>query len=304
MRAVTFSEFGGPDVIEVRELDDPTAGPGQVLVAVAAASINPVDVKVRSGSAGTPEGAKPPYIVGWDLAGRIVAVGEGVDARLLGSYVVGFSPWFAKANGTHAQLVALDAGQVAVAPESIAPEALTTLGLNALTGFQAVDAAAPAVGTTVLVTGASGAVGGYVVEFAAKRGATVLAMASEDDEQLVLGFGAARRVARDAAGAVAELGPMVDVVIDTASIGAGMLGAIRDGGRYFTVTAPIEGERGIETKRVGAKANGAHLAEVVRLAVAGEIAIRVERTFPMEEAVEAYRYLESGKHRGRVVLVF
>lgn len=304
MRAVTFTTFGSPDVIEVVDLPDRTAGPGEVLVAVEAASINPVDSSVRSGKATPPEGFTPPFIVGWDLAGHIIAVGEGVDAALIGSYVVGFSNWFKAGNGTQASLVALGPENYAVAPDSIPPAELTTLGLNALTAWIAVNAAEPKSGETVLVTGATGAVGGYVVEFAARAGAEVWAMAKDEDAELVTGFGASRVVPRDAAGAIAAAGDGVDIVIDTANLGAGILGAVRDGGRYFTVGQPPESERDVTVTRVGARANAAALAEIVRLAASGDIALRLEKTYPVDAAADAYRDFESGSHRGRIVLTF
>jgi len=306
MKSVSFATFGGPEVIEVIEEADPVAGPGQVLVAVEAASINPVDVTVLSGAVAQkmPEGATPPYVVGWDLAGHVTAVGDGVDPALVGSYVVGFVPWFKKGRGSQSSLVVLDQDQFAEAPDTISPEELTTLGLNALTAFHVVAAVDPQPGEIILVTGATGAVGGYVVEFASKRGATVWAMAKDEDAELVTGFGAARQVPRSAADAVAEVPAGADVVIDTASLGTGILGAVRDGGRYFTVSTPIDGERGIEVKRVGVHADAADLATIVGLAAEGELALRVERTFPVEEARDAYDFFVSGSHRGRVVLLF
>lgn len=304
MRAVTFREFGGPDVIEVVDLPDRTAEPGQVLVAVEAASINPIDSGVRSGRVGPPDGVTAPYIVGWDLAGHIVAVGDGVDPGLIGSYVVGFSPWFAGGNGTQASLIALGPEQFAVAPDSIPPAELTTLGLNALTAWQVTRLAELAPGETVLVTGATGAVGGYAVEFAAKTGATVWAMAKDDDTELVTGFGATRVVPRDAGGAVEAAGDGVDVVIDTANLGAGILGAVRPGGRHYTVGQPPESERDVAVRRVGVRANAADLAEIVRLAASGDIALRLEKTYPADAAADAYRDFESRSHRGRIVLTF
>lgn len=308
MRAVTFSEFGGPEQIAVIDRPEPTPAEGEVLVAVQAASINPVDVAVRSGAFATPAASLAPYTPGWDLAGTIVAVGEGVDEALVGSYVLGFSPWFAAANGTQAALVALPRDQVASAPASIPPEELTTLGLNALTAIQAVRAAAVETGTTVLVSGASGAVGGFAVQFASRAGATVWAMASDEDDALVTGFGAARRLPRsadDAISAVHTLTPDgVDVVIDTASLGAGILGAIRDGGRYVTVTGPPEASRDIRVQRVGVRANADDLQEIVDLASQGHLALRVAKTFDVEDATEAYRTFEAGGHRGRIVIVF
>lgn len=308
MRAVTFSEFGGPEQIAVIDTPDPVPGEGEVLVAVRAASINPVDASVLSGAVPPPVESLSPYTPGWDLAGTVIAFGDGVDAGLTGAYVLGFSPWFVAANGTQASLVALPAEQVAVAPEHIPPEQLTTLGLNALTALQVVRAAGLAAGSTVLITGASGAVGGFAVEIAAQAGATVIAMAKDDDAELVTGFGAAHAVPRDANEAIAavlEIAPGgVDVVIDTASLGSTILGAAKRDGRYLTVTRAPDAERGIRTQRVGVKPDPDDLAEVVARAADGRLALRVEQTFDAGAAADAYRTFEAGSHRGRIVLTF
>lgn len=304
MRAVTFSEFGGPEVMQLSELPDPVAGAGEVLLRVEAATINPVDASVVGGMAASRMPGKPPYIAGWDLAGHVEAVGEGADEALVGKYVLGFSQWFQGGVGTQAELVVLPLENIAVAPDTIPAVALTTFGLNGLTAYQLVERANLAEGTTVLVTGAAGGVGGFAVELAALKGARVFAAASEDEEDVVLGFGAEARVARDAnPGAVRELVPDgVDVVLDTASVHAS-IGAVKDGGMWLTVVQPAEAERDIEVKRVGVKPNAEQLEKIVQLVADGKLSVRVESTYDVAHAVDAYTEFAK-RHHGRVVLTF
>lgn len=305
MRAVAFSRFGGVDAIEVIEMPDIAPAPGQVLVAVEAASINPVDVKLCSGEGGAPPaGATAPHILGWDLAGRITAVGDGVDGALLGSRVLGFANWYRSGRGLQASLAALDADNFAVAPEWIPAEQLTTLGMNALTALQAVRVSGARPGSTVVVSGASGAVGGYATLFAARLGATVHGMSAEADADAVCALGAERWLPRDAAGAMAAIGGSADIVIDAATLGAAILPVLHDGGRYVTVGSPIDTVRGIECTCIGVRASAEQLATIVQLAAEGVLPMNVDRVFPVQDAADAYRYFAEHRPHGRVVLRF
>jgi len=306
MRAVTFSKTGGAEVLEVFEVADRTAGAGEVLVQVQAASINPIDVAAWSGKLPIPKEFATPWITGWDAAGTVIATGAGVDPALVGQLVVGFSPWFDAGNGTHASLVALPVDAVAVAPDGIPAEQATTLGLNALTAYQAVEAAGLTSGQTLLVSGAAGAVGGFAVELAAGRGIRVFAMAGDDDHDAVLGFGAEARVPRDAAGATAAVRKLVDggvdAVVDTVPLPE-TIDAVRDGGRWVTVKEPQDEQRGITVTRVSSHADAAQLADIMKLAGEGHLTLRVDKTFDAADAADAWREVQKS-HRGRIVLTF
>lgn len=304
MRAVTFTEFGGPDKLQVIDIPDAVAGPGEVLVAVEAATINPVDYNALKTGFGPrmPAARDGHWILGWDLAGRVAAVGDGVDASVIGKYVLGFSQWFGTGTGTQAALVALPAGNIAIADESIAPAGLTTVGLNALTSLQGIDLLGVTEGSTLFVSGAAGALGAFAVELAAKRGAIVTGYASESDREAVLGFGATAFVSREN-GELEGLG--LDLAFDPAGVGAPVLAALKDDGAYVTPAGlPEEFPRGITGKRVGVKPNTEQLEQLAAYAAAGSISLRVAETFDAADAKAAFEKFAEPGLRGRVVLTF
>ena len=225
-----------------------------MLVRVAAAEVNPVDLWAREGLVrpATP-GLEPPFVAGWNLAGTVQAPAEGFVA---GQPVVGLIPWFgvAKAGiGAHAEIVSAEPGWLAPLPDGVDPVDAATLGLNAPTAMQALDLLDVGKGGTLLVVGASGAVGGYAVQLAAAAGVDVIATAGgPDDEAYLAGLGAARVLPRTApeelAGAVRAVEPAgVDAVLDVALLGAAALDAVRDGGAFVSASAagaPVAGARG------------------------------------------------------------
>jgi len=309
MIAVTVTNPSGPDSIEVLELADPVVGAGEVLVATEAATLNPADNALVNGAMAARfarRGFEPPFIPGWDLAGTVQAVGDGVDPALVGSQVLGFSPVFETGHGTQAGLVALPVDQIAVASRTLPSHELTTFGLNGLTALHLVESAGDA--ATVLVTGAGGGVGKLAVELAIQAGKTVIASAAERDRDELEATGA-RFIARDVpdlGAAVRELIPGgVDAVLNTVPTGPVGLEAVRDGGSYRSVSVSPEPERDVDIARVGVHVDGPGLAEIVRLAEGGLITTRVAKTFPVTHATEAYRALSDGLSRaGKLVLVW
>jgi len=162
-------------------------------------------------------------------------------------------------------------------------------------------------GTSVLVTGAAGGVGGFTVELAAHRGARVFALAGEKDRETVLGFGAEQFIDRDGDAATqvhALLPEGVDVVIDTATVGDSIDVVLRDGGFFASVREAGEHERGIIGKRVGVRPNHDQLAFLAELAGWGKLSLRVAKAYPVEEARTAYEDFIGGGNRGRVVITF
>ena len=130
MRTVISHTYGGPEVLEVAEVPTPTPGPGQVLVAVRAAALNPVDLAMRQGLMASAIGEPFPLGLGWDVAGTIAAVGEGVTGRAVGDEVVGLRDEFVGPTGAHASHVVLPADAVTRAPAGVPPEAAATFPLN------------------------------------------------------------------------------------------------------------------------------------------------------------------------------
>lgn len=309
MRSLVVKSFGGPEVIEIVDSPLPDPGPHQVRIRVAASSVNPIDLSTRAGrlvDAGLMV-AGPQVGLGWDVAGRVDAVGDRVRGVAPGDHVVGlrnllFAP------GAHADHVVLDESAVAPAPVSVPLDEAATLPLNALTADRALDLAGLAPGGTLLVTGAAGGVGGFVLELAALRGLRTVALARPGDEDTVTDLGASEVVTNaDGLGlAVRDVVPGgVDAVIDAAVLGIAAHDGLRDSGTFVALVAPfapppIRGTRVVVQEVV---ADGARLTELSALVDAGRLTLRVAARFPFVEASDAHRALEAGGVRGRVVLV-
>ena len=278
-KAITLTGVG-LSALQLAEIPDAVAGPGEVAIAVEAAGINPVDRgAVEPGYADKMPG-DPPWILGWDLAGTITAVGAGVDSALTGRRVLGFSQWFKGGPGLQRSQVALPLDNIAVVGDSVPSAELTTFGLNGLTALQVLDAAELQPGQSVLVIGASGSVGGFVAQLAEHRGITVLAAGRDTPPSDFAGM---------------EL----DGLINTAPADpTRYLVAVRDEGVATSVTTPAEAERGIRSSRVGVKVDRMGRETVARLAEEGVLTTEVAHAFPAEEFAAAYQA------SGRTVITF
>ncbi|MET9451631.1 NADP-dependent oxidoreductase [Streptomyces cinerochromogenes] len=295
MRAAVVRTFGGPDAVEIAEVPVPEPGARQVRIRVAAGALNPVDAGVRSGFFG---GAGKTLGLGWDVAGTVDAVGVAA-AWQVGDPVVALVPGVAEPLGAHAEYVVVATDAVAAAPAAVDAVHAGTLPLNGLTALQALDLLDLAPGASLLVTGAAGAVGGFAVQLAAHRGLEVTGHARAGDEELVRSLGAARFTADGVAPG------SVDAVLDAAVLGGAALEWVRDGGAYVGVQpgaqpGPV---RGVRTGAVEVAADGAGLAELVRLVDEGVLTLRVAETYALEKAAEAHARLAEGGVRGRLVLV-
>lgn len=306
MRAVVARGYGGVEVLELVTVPLPEPGPGQVRVRVEAATVNPVDLVTRSGAlveAGLMT-ARECTGIGWDVAGIVDQVGVGASEFVPGQRVVGMRDLLDVSVGAYAEYLVLDATAVAPAPPGVSAAAAATLPLNGLTALQSLDLLDLVAGDTLLVTGAAGAVGGFAVELAVRRGLGVIAQAGAADEDYVRGLGAECVVGRDAsdlAGDVRRLVPGgVSGALDTAGLGVRALAAVRTRGAYVTVvggSAPLP-LRGIRVHQQWISADGAALAELAAM----DLTLRVADVLPLERAAEAHDRLAAGGIRGRLVL--
>jgi len=309
MKAVQLAEFG-VEHLQVAVVAEPSPGQGEVLITTEAATINPADFALATGAvaARLPWGTAPPYTPGWDLVGRVVAAGEGVAPSVVGSRVLGFSLWFESLRGTQAALVALPIGNVVPAPDGLPSAQLTTVGLNGLTAWRGLADLKLAKGETVVVTGAAGSVGGFAVELAAARGFTIIGVVREGQQQDALELGATAAVsaaAADLGAAVREIVPRgADALLDTASIGGPALAAIRDGGKYVTVTGLPAAERGIDVFRSGGRMDAPALRALADMATSGRLHTPVAHTYSIDNARAAYAAFGKRTGRGRLVLSF
>lgn len=310
MKAIGVEDFGGPEVLHVLDLPVPQAGPGEIRIRITAAAVNPVDSLIRRGLAVSP-GTRPPYVPGMDAAGVVDQIGEAVDTDLrVGDRVIAI----VVPSGTHgayAEYVTVPADSVVPAPTGATDEQAATLAANGLTARVALDKLGAHAGQTIAVTGAAGAVGGYVVQLAKADGLRVIADAAPEDETLVKELGA---------DIVLPRGPQypqqvrdhepdgVVGLVDAASLGDAAVAAVQEGGTVVSLRGG-DGvrERGVvvtsmvvfDHAREHAKLDGLrHLAQD------GWLTLRVAQVLPAEDAVEAHRLLDAGSIRGRVVLTF
>ncbi|MEV4315098.1 NADP-dependent oxidoreductase [Actinocrispum sp. NPDC049592] len=301
MRAVIINSFGGPEVVEVADVPVPRTGPGQVRIRVAAAGVNPVDLGTRAGAlaAGGLMAGEGRVGLGWDVAG--VVEESRADGFASGDRVAGLCDRLDLPTKAQADYVVLDSA--AVAKTDLDPVAAASLPLNVTTAAQALDLLALTAGQTLLVTGAAGALGGFAVELAAARGLRVVAVAGQDDETVVRGFGADWFVPRtvplaESVRAVVPGG--VDGALDAAVLGIPALAAVRGGGAFVAVRGGVQPLplRGTRVQTVWARADGAQLAGLLP-----KVTPRVADTLPLTEVAEAHRRLAKGGLRGRLVLV-
>ena len=306
-------EFGGPEVLEIVELPDPQAGPGQVRVRVRAAAVSPTDTHIRAGTRASElaKSGPPPYVPGMDAAGVLDQIGEGVETDLAVADQVMAMVLPQGAHGAYSEYVVVPADAVARIPAGTSFAEACTLPMNGLTARLSLDQLELQPGQTLAVTGAAGCYGGYVVQLAKADGLRVIADASPSDMELVSGLGADVVVPRgeDVADHIRVHAPHgVDGLADGSVQNEVLLPAIRDGGGF----ASVRGWRGnnkrdikFHTTWVFAYASDhARLDRLRQQTENGQLTLRVAAVFPMENAAESHRTLEAGGVRGRCVIEF
>ena len=312
MRAVGLRVHGGPEVLEIVDLPEVHAGPGQVRLRVHAAAVNPTDLMARNGSRAAQQQADPPpYVPGMDAAGVVDEVGPGVTTGVkVGDTVMAMVVPNAS-HGAYREQIVLNARSVAPIPAGATLVEAATLPMNGLTARLSLDLLELAPGQSLAVTGAAGAYGGYMIQLAKADGLTVIADASDADRDLVKQLGADIVVPRgdDVAARIREHFPDgVDGLADGAVLNALAVPAVRDGGA-FTAVRGYKGapERGIRFTTTFVRSYDGEFEKLDRLreqAEAGILTLRVAQTYPAAQAAEAHRRLEAGGTRGRLVLEF
>ena len=304
MRAVRFDRYGGLGVLEVRDVQDPVAGPGEVLVAVRAAGINPGEIAIREGRLHSRWPATFPSGEGSDLAGVVQAVGDGVSVFAVGDEVLGWTD----DRGSHAELVAVPADHLTAKPPALPWEVAGSLFVAGMSGSASVQAVAPMAGETVAVSAAAGGVGSVAVQLARRTGATVIGLAGEHNHDwlrehgivpVTYGDGQAERLREAVDG-------RLDAFIDT--FGGGYVQLAIDLGvdphRINTIADFDAVQRlGVQGQGGGAIASAAGLAELAALVADGELEVPIARTFPLDQVRDAYRLLAERHTRGKIALL-
>lgn len=306
MRAVVAEGYGGPDVLQVREVEDPRVGPDYVLLRVRAASVNPVDYKVVAGRLHDRFPVLWPLIPGWDVAGEVVGVGPAVRHLEEGQPVFGYVRKDCLGTGSWAEQVAVHVRAVAPAPAGSEAVAASCLPLAGMTAWQTlVEDLEVGQGDTVLIHGATGGVGHLGTQVALARGARVIGTCSEANHDFLRDLGG-QPVAygEGLADRLRELAPEgVDAVADYA--GGGSLAAsddlLRTPGRVVSILEPDAArERG--GTYVFVRPDVAHLSALADLAEAGLLTPHVQSVYDLDDVADAVSEASGGKVRGKVVL--
>ncbi|MFE3635139.1 NADP-dependent oxidoreductase [Streptomyces cellostaticus] len=301
-KAITLSEYGAPEVLRLSEVTVPEPGPGQVRIRVRAASVNPLDTKIRSGLMAGAMPVRFPAILGLDAAGVVDAVGEGADAAV-GDEVLG-----ATTGGGYSEYALLE--RPVAKPAALSWEVAASLVTVGRTAFRVLAELGVGEGRTLLVHGAGGSVGVIAVQLAVARGVTVVATAGEHDIERVTALGATTvRYGDGWAPRVRAAAPQgVDFVLDASGAGvlADSVDLTGDSARVVTI-ADLSAERyGVRFSAGGADAAGQAdeaLPRLARSAADGTLTLPVWRTYPLEQAAAAHADLEAHRNRGKAVLL-
>jgi NADPH:quinone reductase-like Zn-dependent oxidoreductase len=302
-KAVRYDNYGGVDVLNVVEVPRPVPGPGEVLVQVKAAGINPGEAKIRDGLLAERWPSTFPSGQGSDLAGIVAETGPGVTGVAVGDEVIGYTD----NRASQAEFAVVEAGHLTPKPAQVPWPVAGALFVAGATAYAAVRAVAPAKGDVLVVSGAAGGVGSIAVQLARRTGATVVGLASPVHHDWLAahgvipvsyGDGVADRI-RQAAG-------RVDAFIDT--VGTGYVQLALDLGvapdRIDTIADfAAVGRYGVKGEGNAAGASAAVLAELAGLIADGELEIPIAATFPLAEVRDAYRRLAQGHLQGKIVLL-
>jgi NADPH:quinone reductase-like Zn-dependent oxidoreductase len=307
VRAITQRKFGGPEVLEIRNVDRPTGLPTEVIVDVRAVGLNRIDAEVRSGA--SPLLGQPPFTLGWDISGVIDEVVPGVNRFKVGDEVYGM-PLFPRPASAYAEYVAAPSRQLALKPAALDHVHAAAMPLSGLTAYQSlVDVADVRAGQRVLIHGAAGGVGHIAVQIAAARGAHVIATASAAKHDFIRDLGAHEVIdyrAVDFGKAVAN----VDVVLETVGRGYAerSLPVLRPGGLLVTIVERRNMELAHLTRAAGRRFAGVvvepdhgGLEKLSELVESGHLRVHVEHVFRFAEAAQAHQHL-TGRAKGKIVL--
>ncbi|WP_261163957.1 NADP-dependent oxidoreductase [Microbacterium sp. Marseille-Q6965] len=308
MKAVRFHEVGGPEVLRYEEADQPTPAAGEVRLRVAASAFNAADNGMRAGFLPIP--IRLPHVPGYDVAGTVDAVGEGVDGLAVGDEVIGFLPM--ERGGGAAEYVVAPAEALVPAPTSIPLADGAALPSVALTAWQSLfDEGRLEAGQRVLIVGAGGVVGKYAIRLAKRAGVHVIATASPRSIDAVRAAGADEVIDHTVTDLLDAVAAPVDVLLNLAPIEpdqfAAYVATVRDGGAVVSTTAfmatPSDDTRDVRAATVFVRPNRERLQQLVALVDDGEITVEVTRRIPLTELPALHAEAAAGRIPGKVVVL-
>ncbi|MET7391674.1 NADP-dependent oxidoreductase [Streptomyces sp. NPDC005529] len=299
MRAARFHEYGGVESLVIEQAPDPHPGSGEIRVGVAAASVNPIDWKLRAGALRRLIPLEMPAIPGRDAAGVVDEIGDGVLGVSIGDRVFGLGG----VTGATAELVLLSAW--APAPDEWSDEQAAGAGLASVTAMRGLNALGSLAGRTLLIEGGAGGVGSAAIEIAVAAGATVIGTASERNHEFLTSLGAvATTYGSGLAQRLSALAPHgVDIALDTAASGSldDLVAITGDPKRVATVADHAGGQR-LGTHVVNADNDSTLLSAAAQLGRHGRYTPRIEQTYPLERIADAHAHAERGRTRGKIVI--
>lgn len=308
MKAVQFEQTGGPEVLNVVEIDPPTPAAGEVRLRVAASAFNAADDGMRAGFLPIP--VELPHVPGYDVSGTIDAIGEGVKGYAIGDAVIGFLPM--ERDGGAAEYVVAPVRAISAAPSSIDLTDAAALPSVALTAWQALfDEGKLSAGQRVLIIGAGGVVGKYAIQLAKRAGVHVIATASPRSINAVQASGADEVILHTERSVGEAVSEQVDVLLNLAPINpeelVALVGLVRDGGVVVSTTAwmttPSDEVRGVRAATVFVQSNQKRLGELVSMVDAGELTVEVTRRIPLLELPALHEEASTSGVAGKVVIV-
>jgi NADPH:quinone reductase-like Zn-dependent oxidoreductase len=302
-RAVRYENYGDVDVLNVVEVEDPVPGPGELLVRVRAAGINPGEAKIRDGALAERWPSTFPSGQGSDLAGVVEQVGEGVEQFAAGDEVIGYTD----DRASQAELVVIPAEHATPKPPAVPWDVAGSLNVAGATAWAAVRAVGLSDGDTVVISGAAGGVGVIAVQLAVRAGATVIGLASERHHEWLRAHGAIpvtygdgvadriRQAAPDGVDAFLDLvgGGYVELALEL-GVAPGRINTIAD----FEAV----GKHGVKSEGNAVGASASTLAELADLVARGELEIPIAARYPLDQVRDAYRELAENHTRGKIVL--
>jgi NADPH:quinone reductase-like Zn-dependent oxidoreductase len=299
MLAARFHEYGGQESLVIEQAPDPHPGPGEIRVRVAAASVNPIDWKLRAGALHQMIPLELPAIPGRDGAGVVDEIGDGVQGVSIGDRVFGLGG----VTGATAELLILSAW--AHTPATWNDEQAAGAGLATVTAMAGLNALGSLAGRTLLVEGAAGGVGSAAVEIAVAQGAAVIGTASERNHGFLTALGAVPTTyGPGLAQRLTTLAPHgVDIALDTAASGSldDLVAITGDPKRVATVADHAGGQR-LGTHVVNAENDSALLSAAAELGGQGRYTPRIEQAYPLERIADAHAHAERGRTRGKIVI--
>lgn len=304
MKAVFYSKYGDPGVLEYGDQPEPKVGPDTVLIEVKATSVNPVDWKVMAGYLDGAISAHFPVIPGWDVAGVVIQPGPAVPEFSAGDEVMGYVRMDTVGQGTFAERVAAPVRTLSRKPTNLSWAEAATVPLTGLTALQALDALSVTDGDTVLIHNGAGGVGTFAIQIARARGARVIATASERNHDFLRELGAEPVTYGDGiAERVREVAPDgVTAVVDF--VGGedwkASLGALSQQGRIVSVADAEVKEHG--GRYVFVRPVASDLATLADLIEAGKVKPVLAETYPLEKAADAFAANMEGHTRGKIAV--